>query len=77
MVQSYTTTADTRYLTYYYELLDIRDGKRMPPDSADLELYWHEIVAGRRTSAPPQAGKPRTLIESMQALDFTDRELQA
>ena len=77
MVQSYTTTADTRYLTYYYELLDIRDGKRMPPDVADLELYWHEIVAGRRDAAPARAGTPRTLIESMQALDFTDRELQA
>ncbi|MDL2338103.1 MAG: hypothetical protein QFE16_09700 [Pseudomonadota bacterium] len=39
LVQSFTTTADTRYLGYYYDILSVRDGQLPPPIEADLALY--------------------------------------
>ena len=61
LVQSFTTTADTRYLTYYYDMLAVRDGQRPPPPEADTSLYWREVIAARRPHTLPAAGVPRTL----------------
>ena len=77
LVQSFTTTADTRYLNYYYDILAVRDGQLPPPLEADLALYWREVIAGRREHRLPDGGKPRSLIEAMHALAFTPQELMS
>jgi methyl-accepting chemotaxis protein len=75
LVQSFTTTADTRYLANYYDMLAIRDGQQPPPDVEDTALYWRDVIAARRKKQPASTGVPRTLIASMEALNFTEREL--
>ena len=75
LVQSFTTTADTRYLGIYYDILAVRDGQLPPPSEADLALYWRDVIAGRREHRLPASGQPRSLIAAMQALGFTTREL--
>ena len=77
LVQSFTTTADTRYLVYYYDILAIREGQRPPPAVLDPALYWREVIAGRRPHSLPEAGATRTLIAAMQARAFSERELAA
>jgi two-component system, sensor histidine kinase and response regulator len=75
LVQSFTTTGDTRYLAYYYDILAVRDGQRPPPEADDAALYWREVIAGRRPSALPKTGTARNLMGDMQALAFTQEEL--
>ncbi len=75
LVQSYTTTGDTRYLGYYYDILAVRDGQRAPPAAADPALYWRQVIASRRPHVPVEGGRPRTLIAAMEALAFPEREL--
>jgi signal transduction histidine kinase/CheY-like chemotaxis protein len=77
LVQSFTTTADTRYLAYYYDILAVREGQFPPPAAADPALYWREVIAGRRAHKLPSTGTARTLIGAMEALSFTERELAA
>ena len=73
LVQSYTTTADTRYLTSYYELMAVRAGDKAAPDAGIS--YWRELIAGRRDQAPLARGEAVPLLQRMQALDFTPGEL--
>jgi two-component system, sensor histidine kinase and response regulator len=75
LVQSFTTTGDTRYLAYYYDILAVRDGQRPPPEAEDAALYWREVIAGRRPHQAPKAGTARNLMGDMQALAFTEAEL--
>jgi len=77
LVQSYTTTADTRYLSYYYDILAVREGHSPAPEADDVALYWREVIAARRPHALPAAGATRTLIQVMEALAFTRGELEA
>jgi two-component system sensor histidine kinase/response regulator len=77
LVQSFTTTADSRYLAYYYDILSVREGQQAPPEVDDAALYWREVIAARQTQVPPSHGQPRTAIAGMQALAFTERELDA
>jgi signal transduction histidine kinase/CheY-like chemotaxis protein len=77
LVQSFTTTADTRYLAYYYDILGVREGQLPPPDAGDTALYWREVIAGRRPHKLPATGHTRNLIGAMEALSFTPRELAA
>ncbi|MDP2005012.1 MAG: ATP-binding protein [Rubrivivax sp.] len=75
LVQSFTTTADTRYLAHYYDILAVREGQRPPPAATDAALYWREVIAARRPPAAPAEGPGRTLLQAMAALAFTPREL--
>jgi len=76
LVQSFTTTGETRYLTIYYDILAVRDGEKPAPQGVDLALYWREVVAGRRSgSKQPSTGSPRSLIDRMQQLAFSQAEL--
>jgi two-component system, sensor histidine kinase and response regulator len=75
LVQSFTTTGDTRYLSHYYDILAVREGQRAPPAVDDSALYWREVIALRRPAEAPAATGARTLIDQMQALAFSEREL--
>ncbi len=75
LVQSFTTTGDTRYLGYYYDILAVRDGQSPPPVAADAAVYWRDVIAARRPHKPAAGGTPRSLLLNMQDLGFTDEEL--
>jgi len=65
LVQSFTTTAETRHLTAYYKVLAARDGEAAASTPAP--------VAG--AASAPRAG-PEGLIQRMQALGFQREELR-
>jgi two-component system, sensor histidine kinase and response regulator len=64
LAQSYTTTAETRYLGIYYDMLAVREGQRPAPQVEDLALYWRDVVAGRRVHRLPDAGPARSVIDA-------------
>jgi two-component system, sensor histidine kinase and response regulator len=73
LVQSFTTTGDTRYLTYYYDLLAVRMGDKPAPPQG--ESYWREVIAGRREHLPLTEGQPASLLQRMEGLAFVPSEL--
>jgi signal transduction histidine kinase/DNA-binding response OmpR family regulator/HPt (histidine-containing phosphotransfer) domain-containing protein len=75
LVQSFTTTADTRYLSLYYAILAVREGQQEPPSADDPVLYWRQLIASRQPYRPPEAEHARTLIAAMEALSFPAHEL--
>ncbi len=77
LVQSFTTTGDTRYLSIYYDILAVRDGQRPPPAASDAALYWRDVVANRRGHQLPQSGPAASLLQRMQSLAFTSDEVNA
>lgn len=77
LVRSYATTGNPRYLLYYYDILAIREGSKPLPESDNPDLYWDDVIAGRRGHVLPE-GKPGvSLIDRMRALDFSATELAA
>jgi two-component system, sensor histidine kinase and response regulator len=74
LVQSFATTGDTRYLSVYYDILAVREGQRAAPAAADQALFWREVIAQRRVQQLPQ-GPGRPLLQAMQELAFSEREL--
>jgi signal transduction histidine kinase/DNA-binding response OmpR family regulator len=77
LVQSFTTTGDTRYLGYYYDILAVREGEKPAPAAADATLYWREVIAGRRQDPLPTDGVRSSLLERMNGLAFSADELAA
>lgn len=47
LVRAYAATGDTRFLTYYYDLAEYRNGKQAAP-AGDPVQYWEEVIAGLR-----------------------------
>jgi two-component system, sensor histidine kinase and response regulator len=77
LVQSYTTTARTRYLDIYYDILAVWQGEVAPPVHSDATAYWRALIGGRREATPARVGEARSMIERLRALDFTAEELRA
>ncbi len=77
LVQSFTTTGNTRYLGYYYAILAVREGDKPPPVAADAGLYWREVIADRRKASLPIEGERRSVIQRMHDLAFSTDELRA
>jgi two-component system sensor histidine kinase/response regulator len=77
LVSAYTTTADPRYLLYYYDVLAIREGSKPAPAVQDRSLYWDEVIAGRRAHQLPKNTQGKPLLARMQALDISREELDA
>ena len=57
LVQSFTTTGDTRYLAVYYDILAVREGQQPPPEVDDAALYWREVIAARQRPSPGTRGQ--------------------
>jgi len=73
LVSSYVSTANPRYLIYYYDILGIREGaKPRPPDQPGA--YWDQVLAGLRPYQPPAGGDVLPLIELAGQLGFDARE---
>ncbi|WP_157651269.1 hybrid sensor histidine kinase/response regulator [Dechloromonas denitrificans] len=73
LVSSYVSTANPRYLIYYYDILGIREGtKPRPPDQPGA--YWDQVLAGLRPYQQPSGGDVLPLIKLAGQLGFDARE---
>ena len=77
LVQSYTTTARTRYLDVYYAILAVRSGEKGPPKVDDPVAWWRLVAGGRAPLEGQPAGKPAPLLSRLQDSRFTAEELAA
>jgi phosphoserine phosphatase RsbU/P len=73
MSRLYVATGDTRYRTYFDQILAIREGKAPRPLDYYSNVYWDFVVAWGK---PPRGdGKPIALEQLMLEAHFTDDEL--
>jgi len=77
LVRAYTTTGESRYLLYYYDILAVRQGEKAPPVQVDSTSYWDDVIAGRIRHALPADGTRRSVADLMKSQGFSDTELQA
>lgn len=69
LVSSYVSTADPRFLIYYYDVLAIREGTK--PRPRDLPAsFWEQVIAGTRDYAIPATGEPEPLAGLANRLGF-------
>lgn len=59
LVRAYTVTGKARYLTYYFDILAIRDGEKIAPANFNPATYWNEVIAGRIDYQLPTSGVKR------------------
>lgn len=73
LVSSFVSTADPRFLHYYYDILAIREGVKARPDSLPA-AYWDEVIAGTKPYSLPPGSSAITLPELTQKQAFDPRE---
>lgn len=73
MVRTYVATRESRYKTYYQNILDIRNGKIPRPDGYSY-IYW-DLVLVHNLPHPTQTGKGQALLDLMREAGFTHAEL--
>lgn len=76
IVRAYTTSANIKYLTYYYNIIDIRQGVKAPPDAYD-GTYWAKVMAGERVHVMPSDRQGVSLLERMRTHRFSSEEFAA
>ena len=62
LVSSYVSTADPRFLLYYYDILAVREGSKRAVEKWPAS-YWEEVVAGMRRYQPAPSELGQTLAE--------------
>jgi PAS domain S-box-containing protein len=74
MVRTYVITGDPIYKKYYYDILDIRNGKKLRP-SGYQGIYWDLVLANKQK---PHHGSGQTiaLLELMRQAGFTEEEFR-
>ncbi len=77
LVRAYTTTGESRYLLYYYDILAVRQGEKAPPVQVESTSYWDDVIAGRIRHALPADGARRSVADLMKSQGFSDTELRA
>ena len=77
LVRAYTTTGESRYLLYYYDILAVREGEKAAPAPFDPTSYWDDVIAGRVKHALPLDGVRRSVSDLMKSQGFSDSELRA
>lgn len=70
--RSYVVTGDPLYERVFFNILDIRNGKRPRPPNYSID-YWRNITAPEATGA---GDDPVSLMELMHREGFTERELE-
>ena len=57
LVGSFVSTANPRFLIYYYDILAIREGSK-PPLANQPATYWEQVIGGTLAyvAPPPGAG---------------------
>ncbi len=76
LVKAYISTAEPRYLMYYYDLLSIRQGAKAPPKNYNASTYWDMVVAGEIAHVMPTDGKTLSTHEKMANEGFVKDELE-
>ena len=74
MVQLYVSTGETKYRTYYNQILAIRAGT-VPRPINYTNSFWDEVLADGFASV--KYGPPQSLVDQMQAAHFTPDEFDA
>jgi two-component system sensor histidine kinase/response regulator len=75
LVRAYTTTADPRYLLFYYDILDIRNGNKPLPAGESASLYWDEVIAGKRSHTLPNDGQKISLAQRLSNIGGSAEEM--
>ena len=73
LVSSYVSTADPRFLLYYYDILAVREGSKRAVEKWPAS-YWEQVVAGTRRYQPALAEPGQTLAERGSWLGLETRE---
>ena len=73
LVNSYVSTANPRFLHYYYDILAIREGNKVRPEVFP-PAFWDEIIASSKPYVLPAGTKPVTLVMQTQKLEFDAQE---
>lgn len=76
LVRAYTSTAEPRFLIYYYEIVGVRKGEKAPPLDYNPDSYWDSVIARRIEYKPFKEGGV-SLKERMKRLNFSEVEMQA
>ena len=74
LVSSYVSTANPRYLIYYYDILAIREGTKRAPDSVP-ETFWEQVIGGTIAYVTPPPGAGVALAERTILLGFDAAEV--
>ncbi len=77
LVRTYTSTGEARYLTYYYDILGIREGEKPQPPGYDTDSYWDMVIAGVTPHRMPVQGKKVSFADRMKSLGFSADEFKA
>ena len=77
LVRAYTSTGQTRFLTYYYDILAIRQGEKPQPENYVSGAYWDMAIAGEIKHRFPQNGELHSLADRMKSLGFSREEFTA
>nr|WP_172146212.1 methyl-accepting chemotaxis protein [Pseudomonas tumuqii] len=72
LARTFAVTGDSHYEEQYWQVLDIRNGKRARPQQYE-RLYWDFLAAG--LPAPRANGESAPLLELMQRQGFSQAEL--
>ena len=73
LVSSYVSTANPRFLIYYYDILSIREGVKPAPDGVS-DTYWEQVIGGAIAYVPPPAKPGVALTERTSQLGFDSAE---
>ena len=77
LVRTYTSTGEARYLTYYYDILGVREGEKPPPPGYNTDAYWDRVIAGVLPHKMPAQGKRFSFSDRMKSLGFSADEFKA
>ena len=72
LARTYVVTGDASYEKQYFEILDIRNGKKPRPKSYE-RIYWDFVAAGN--SKPSPDGNTAALLDLMKKAGFTEQEM--
>ena len=73
LVGSYVSTANPRFLIYYYDILAIREGNKPAPASVP-STYWEQVIAGTLAYVPLPAGSGVALADRSNQLGYDSAE---
>ncbi|WP_397533869.1 methyl-accepting chemotaxis protein [Roseateles sp.] len=73
LARTYVMTGDPMWEQQYFEVLDIRNGKKPRPDGYE-KIYWDFRAAGVVPPAGSGKGRAEPLLESMKQAGFTEAE---
>ena len=73
LVSSYVSTANPRFLLYYYDILAIREGVKPRPENLP-PAYWEQVIAGAQSYVAPSTGPLLPLVKRTSQLGFEPGE---